>query len=123
MSQPKTDVEIVDAYLRHFSEGDDSLFWAWEEVQNYLSSNPDRALRLTLQLIASAQTSEVLSYVAAGTLEDLLYARGEQYIDEVERLARQNPKFRQAMRSVYNESESPGDAHDRVIKAVTATSN
>lgn len=123
MNQTKSDPEIVDAYLRHFAEKDSGLFWGWEEVQNCLSSDPGRAWRVTLQLIAAAKTPEALSYIAAGPLEDLLYARGKQYIDEVERLARQDPKFRLALRSVYNESESPGGVHDRVIKAAAGISN
>lgn len=93
------------------------MFWAWEQVQRYVRDDPAYAWSLTLQLIAAAPTPEALSYVAAGPLEDLLYARGEIFIDEVERLARQDPKFRRALRSVWNESEAPGDVHDRVIKA------
>jgi hypothetical protein len=117
MSQPKSDTEVVDAYLRNFSEKDDSLFWGFLQVQDYVRNDPVHAWRLTLQLIAAAPTPEALSYVAAGPLEDLLYGRGEQFINEVERLARQDPKFRRALRSVYNESASPGDVHDRVIRA------
>lgn len=86
-------------------------------------SDPIHAWRLTLLLIEAAPTLEALSYVAAGPLEDLLYGRGEQFIDEVERLARQDPKFRRALRSAINESESPGDVHDCVIKAAAGTSN
>ena len=56
-----------------------------------MSSDPIHAWRLTLLLIEAAPTLEALSYVAAGPLEDLLYGRGEQFIDEVERLARQIP--------------------------------
>jgi len=104
-------------------EKDDGLFWGWEAVQDYLFSDPDHAWKLTLQLIAAASTPEALSYVAAGPLEDLLYGRGEQYIEEVERLARQDSKFRRALSSVYNDSVSPGDVHDRVVKAAAATSD
>jgi len=76
-----------------------------------------------MQLIAAAQTPAALSYVAAGPLEDLLYARGEQLIDKVEHLASVDPKFRRALQSVYNESESPGDVHDRVRKAATRSND
>jgi ABC-type nitrate/sulfonate/bicarbonate transport system substrate-binding protein len=122
MSQPKSDTELVEAYLRHYAEKDDSLFWAWQQLQDYLSSDPARAWSLTLKLIAAAPTPEALSYIGAGPLEDLLYGRGEQFIDEVERLARQDPKFRRALQGVYNESESPGDVHDRVNKAAADSS-
>lgn len=119
MPQSRSDSEIVDGYLQHFMRRDDSWFWAWEAVNDYLSSDPDHAWRLTLQLIASAPTEEALAYVAAGPLEDILYARGERYIAEVERRAVQDPKFRRALRSVCNESTSPGDVHDRVRMAAS----
>jgi hypothetical protein len=123
MSQPKSDAEVVDAYIRNYTEKDDSLFWGFLQVQDYVRSDPIHAWKVTLLLIEAAPTPEALSYVAAGPLEDLLYGRGEQFIDEVERLARRDPKFRRALLGVYNESESPGDVHDRVIKAAAGTSN
>ncbi|MBB6096434.1 hypothetical protein HNQ60_005356 [Povalibacter uvarum] len=119
MSEQKSDAELVDAYLRHFVEKDDSLFWAWQQLQGYLTSDPMRAWNVTLQLIDAAPEPEALSYVAAGPLEDLLYACGEQFIDKVEHLASGDPKFRRALQGVYNESESPGDVHDRVRKAAS----
>ncbi|HEY6620924.1 MAG TPA: hypothetical protein VIY68_15365 [Steroidobacteraceae bacterium] len=122
MSQPKSDAELVEAYLRHYVEKDDSLLWAMEQLHDCLRSDPDRAWSLTLQLIAAAQTPEALSYVGAGPLEDILYGQGRP-IDEVERLAREDPKFRRSLKSVYNESESPGDYHDRVAKAAAGTSD
>jgi len=32
MSELKSDSELVDAYLRHFAEKEDSLFWAWQQL-------------------------------------------------------------------------------------------
>jgi hypothetical protein len=120
---PRSDAELVDAFLRHFATKDDGLFWAWQQMHEYLISDPNHAWRLTLQLIDAAQTPEELSFIGAGPLENLLYGRGDMIIDEVERLARQDPKFRRALQGVYNESESPGDVHDRVNKAAAGTSN
>ncbi len=113
----KTDSDLVDAYLLHYTTRDESLQWAFGELLDITGSDPERAWLLTLALIERAPDVESLGYVAAGPLEDLLYARGEQFIDRVEDLARRNPKFRQALSSVYNESEQEGDVADRVNKA------
>jgi hypothetical protein len=123
VSHSPSDDVVVDAYLRHHTAKDDSLFWAWEKLEGYVRTDPTRAWNMTLQLIAAAATAEAVAYVAAGPLEDLLYLHGEQFIDEAERLARQDAKFRQALGGVWNKSQAPGDVHDRVTKAAAATSN
>jgi len=118
-----TDAELVKAYLEHYATKDASLFWAFEQVQTCVSEDPHRAWSLTLQLIAAAPTDAALVYVAAGPLEDLLYARAELFIDDVECRARDDPKFRRALQVVDAESESPGDVYDRLNRAAAGTSN
>jgi hypothetical protein len=75
------------------------LFWAWEGIQEYVRKDPRKAWALTLQLIAAAPDS-ALRYVAAGPLEDLLYARGPLFIDELEYLASSDPKFLSALQKI-----------------------
>jgi len=110
------DEQLVSAYLKHFDTKEDELFWAWLRLQDYISTNPNRAWEITLQLIAAAN-ERALGYVAAGPLEDLLYSRAEQFVDEVERLARTDPKFLSALRMINGPFTGESDASNRIQRA------
>ena len=110
------DEKLVFAYLRHFETQDDELFWAWQHLQVYIRSEPQKAWEITLQLIAAASERE-LAYVAAGPLEDLLYSRAELFVGEVERLARCDPKFLAALRMVSGPFTEESDASSRIQRA------
>jgi tetratricopeptide (TPR) repeat protein len=110
------DHKLVSAYLKHFDTQDDELFWAWQRLQDYISTEPARAWEITLQLIAAANES-ALGYVAAGPLEDILYSRAEQFVDEVERLACSDPKFLSALRMVGGPFTDKSDASNRIQRA------
>ena len=114
-----TDEELVVAYLKYATERDDSLFWAWQQVKDCVDDEPLEGWKITLQLIEASSTPEILSYVAAGPLEDLLNAHGQQFIDEVEILSRRNPKFREALRGVWLSSAASSEFRARFIKAAT----
>ena len=116
MNQSFSDEDLVAAYLRHHATNDDALFWAWEGIQEYVRKDLRKAWQLTLQLIAAAPDS-ALGYVAAGPLEDLLYARGPLFIDELERLASSDPKFLSALRSVAGPFTKEFDVSNRIVKA------
>jgi len=109
--------DLVAAYLRYYATNDDSLFWAWERVQEFVRTEPIKAWQLTIQLIAAAPDESALGFIAAGPLEDLLYARGEQFIDEVERLASSDPKFLSAIRLIAGPFTKASDVSDRIVKA------
>jgi len=68
------DEKLVSDYLEYFKTKDDQLFWAWQHLHHYLSSEPRRAWEITLKLIAAAD-EDALAHSAAGPLEDLLYSR------------------------------------------------
>ena len=114
----QADSDLVDAYLLNYATRDESLFWAFTGLHDALISDPEHGWLLTLALIERAPDERSLAYVAAGPLEDLLYGLGDKFIDRVEALARQDPKFMQALSHVYNESEREGNPADRVHKAV-----
>ena len=116
MNQSFSDEQLVAAYLRHYATNDDALFWVWEGIQECVSKNPRKAWKLTLLLIAAAPDS-ALGYVAAWPLEDLLYARGPLFIDEVERLASSDPKFLSALRSMAGPFTKEFDVSNRIVKA------
>ena len=51
-------------------------------------------------------TGDALGLLAAGPLEDILAHAGEQYIDEIEVLIRQDPAFRQLPGGVWQNAMS-----------------
>jgi hypothetical protein len=110
------DEELVATYLIHHATGDDALFWAYQRMKEYVRTDPARAWQLTLQLIAAAPNTS-LGYVAAAPLEDLLYARGPLFIDELERLASSDPKFLSALRLVAGPFTKEFDVSNRIVKA------
>lgn len=118
MRQPDRDSALVDAYLRHYTHADAGLAWAWQELDELVSSDPARAWTVTLRLIAAALTTAALAYVAAGPLEDLLQRHAAQFIDELEGLARRDPKFRRALQGAWNEAASTGPVHHRILRAI-----
>jgi tetratricopeptide (TPR) repeat protein len=117
VNESLNDEELVAAYLGHFVTKDDTLFWAFERIQQYVMNNPKKAWELTLRLIAAAPDAGALGYVAAGPLEDLLYARGELFIDELELLAHSDPKFLSALQMIAGPFTREYDVSNRIVKA------
>jgi len=110
------DEKLVCAYLEHFETKDDQLFWAWQHLHNYISSEPRRAWEITLKLIAAANDG-ALAYIATGPLEDLLYSRAEVFVDDVERLARTDPKFLSTLRLISGPFTQEFDSANRIQRA------
>jgi hypothetical protein len=77
------------------------------------------ALVLVMALIDAAPTDLGLGKVAAGPLEDLLHAHGDDLVDEIEVLARQSPVFAQALGGVWlSEGAISASTKDRLARWV-----
>ena len=61
-------------------------------------------------------SNKVIEVLAAGPLEDLLANDGEKYIDEIETLARKDPKFNNLLGGVWQNAMSDS-LWERVCKA------
>jgi hypothetical protein len=70
---------------------------AFDHVEEVIESGGTAALALIVDLLASAPEAGGAATVGAGPLEDLLHDHGDELIDEVERLARQDPAFSRAL--------------------------
>ena len=91
-----------------------------------LLSNPDifaihrgheeAVWRFILKVVARRAPKQVLGYLAAGLLEDLIALRGEAFIDRIEVEARLNPLFRQTLHGVW-QNRTPPDLWTRVERA------
>ena len=118
---PYTDGELVRGYLASFEEGDDgdgTNFWATEELMAMVSSDPERAWRLTLEMLRSVQDALFRAYVAAGPLEDLLCNHGSLFIERVEALAKTEPWFLESLRTVYGHIRMQPEIYARVQQAL-----
>ena len=114
----RTDEDIVAGYLAHHATGDDSLFWAFEDLSEILSDDPERAWRLTLQLISQSSNEAVLAYVAAGPLEDLLAYHGHRFIERIEAQSKTDAVFHQALCGVWGQGRFDPEIYDRVQHAI-----
>src|SRR5262245_21265456 len=106
------DVVLAEAWiaLQHAKRGSDdhdAKFWSHEEMHRLRESDPERCWLVILKVFEQARTSDfVLSNLAAGPLEDLLADHGERFIERVETLARQEPRFRFLTQMVWRNSIS-----------------
>lgn len=116
-----TDDEIVSGYLANYS-GDQSAFWAFEEVCELVSDDPERLWLITLQLIEQAPDDAALAYVAAGPLEDILALHGPTFIERVEDLARSDSRFLLALSGVWGQVRLSPEIDARV-RALNANSH
>jgi hypothetical protein len=114
----EADIALVDAYLKIPAAGDDSFHWAYEDVCDILSKDPEHAWRLTLAMIDRADDPLTLAYVAAGPLEDLLAWHGAAFVDRVVSLASTDPRFREALGSVWGHKRFAAHIYERVQVAI-----
>ncbi len=104
--------ELIEAYFDHWratkanpqSPAADELFWAWDEVTDLVTRSPTEGLRITMDLIHAAPSTEALMYVAAGPLEDLLSEFGEDVIADIAALAPEDAKLGLALRGVWGQN-------------------
>lgn len=101
---------LVDAWIRryesiekHGNNSDDAKasFWAYEEFDQICMDDPEQAIDLIKRILASTRNEFVLENLAAGPLETVLGHHGNRVIDEVERSAKADPRFRLLLRGVW----------------------
>lgn len=114
------DESFIDAYLTHARTKDNALFEAWERVDRVVCfGNPDEAVELVLALVRRTP-DDLIDYVAAGPVEDVLSYHGPKVVDRILAEARQNTRMRAALRSVWGESRMDPDVWRRVQDAAKA---
>jgi hypothetical protein len=116
-----TDAEIISGYLAHAKtttrDGTDAEnFDANEELDDLVTDEPERAWPLSCEVIRriSPQDEDILAYVAAGPLEDLLVRHPYAFIDRIESLARNDAHFRRAMSGVWGWNSIPSEIRTRL---------
>jgi hypothetical protein len=99
------DSSLVSAWLRYEAEehtkGEDSDWWAVEELQGIFRDEPDRAWNITVQLAEAAETPWQLVMIGCGVLEDLLNLDPDRYLDRLDVQGRTNRKLIAAAANVW----------------------
>jgi hypothetical protein len=81
---------------------------AAEVVDDRVCSGGPEALDLVAALVRGADTDDDLGLVGAGPLEDLLTRHGATLVDDVDNLARRDPRFARALDSVWWSADAAG---------------
>ena len=101
------------------SSGREERSWSHDRLWGLIQDDPEAAWNIIL-IIRREGSDLILSNLAAGPLEDLLVAHGDQFIDRVEALAERDTQFRKLLGATWQNS-MPGTLWSR-IKAVAGPS-
>lgn len=83
-----------------------SAWAARERVERMVDDGGEAAIRVILELLATAPDHKGTVAVGAGPLEDLVNSHGDELVDQIEQAARQRPDFAASLRSVVVEDGS-----------------
>jgi hypothetical protein len=111
--------ELVTAYLDHaesvsLRREERDLSPALDQLERLIGHDPEIAWAVIQELVRRATRDEVLAYIAAGPLENLLCAHPHVFIDRVEVLAARDAHFRRALSGVWGWSRMPDDVVSRL---------
>jgi len=102
-------IKIVNTWIElqkcHRNKGDcDSLFWAYEKLDDLIDNKPEKAFELIKKIYATDQSDIICENLAAGPIEDLLTRHGEKVIEIVILTAKENPSFCNLLGGVWQNS-------------------
>ena len=87
-------------WLRHSTHRREEDFWAWDELTWTVVDNPERAWPVIMALVKRA-SDEQLGAIGAGPIEHLIDDHAPTFIDRIEAAAAAEPKFRDALASIW----------------------
>ena len=118
-----TDADLIARFLAHATtttrDGTDAeYFEAHAQLDELVSDEPERAWPVICEIVrrVAPADEDILSYVAAGPLEDLLVRHANTFIDRIEELARRDAHFRRALSGVWGWNRIPSDVRARLNK-------
>ena len=98
------------------SEEHEKHFWAVNRVMDLELDDPELLWKLILEITEFELSEKAASSLAAGPVESLLAHHGKDFIDRIEKEARENSRFRDILRGVW-QNLMPDDIWARVEKA------
>ena len=110
---------VVATLVRYYAQKHDGDFWAWMTASDIVSgSDPERAFSLVQALVRAAPDDQ-LETIGAGEVEVLVTTHVAALIDSLESEARRDPRFCEALASIWLIADNiPPDALRR-LQAVT----
>jgi Family of unknown function (DUF6869) len=117
--------QLIEAWIKRYeiigkygpnADRAKELFWAFEEVDSACMHMPEHGLQLINYILASTKNEFVLTNLAAGPLETLLARHGKSVINELERCAKRDARFRALLRGVW-QNQIDDQTWARVLKA------
>jgi hypothetical protein len=107
-SETKSDQEIVEAYVR----GDDSDWWAVEELNELAIDNPERVWKIIQMINASPVVNDpwrraLLAIVGCGPLEEIIALHGDKILPQILEVAKKDEVLRIELSTIYESSLRP----------------
>ena len=111
----KNNKNLTHTWVKYHHDNNNHDYWAFEQMEDLIHSDPETAWSYILEIMEFETSDNILGNLAAGPLEELLYNHGNKFIDRVELLARQEPKFTKLIKGVWV-SEMPKSIKTRLIE-------
>ena len=117
----QTDAEVAHAWWSEEPTSDARALSetpAHDYVDELLERGATGAVDLLQALVDAAPSEDALDYLGAGLVEDLVsqYRHGQAVVAEVERHARQDPRFARAVSAVWLGSGVPQEVRRRLAR-------
>ena len=114
---------LLDGYIAHgwavvHGGVDPAHEWAFDAVQDVVEEAPVAELWAMVMALVQRAPVELLNYVAAGPLEELLCRHGPAIIDDVLLEAARDPNLRRALGGVWGERRMDPEVARRLRSAL-----
>jgi hypothetical protein len=125
MSKAREDPsQLVEPMVRFMTDRASDDAWAHRELYSLVQRDPDAALRIVLEVLRRVP-AERIPAVAAGPLEDVVFAAGalfstgdDSLLREIEATARTDMLLREALASVWPAEQDPPELWSRIDAVV-----
>ncbi|WP_379654232.1 DUF6869 domain-containing protein [Pseudoxanthomonas sp. UC19_8] len=114
--------EAIDAWLIARDLDKDSgeyldYSWAVDMLYDQACDHPAELLTSVINILDADSTPETMGALGAGPIEDLFLHHGSDCINEIERIARSNPKFKGCLLFTFlDEDDVSKDVYVRLQK-------
>lgn len=117
--------KLIDAWLKMYAafnyddpeeQGPDYYenFWAFETLCDMTWYEPEKAWPIILAIRSATDNNLILATLAAGHFEDLIQRHGNEFIERIEALAKQDESFRHFIGGAWKHRDMSQDLLDRL---------
>jgi hypothetical protein len=122
MPENERAIRFVDEYLAYAAsvrDGvlDNSKQWVFDEFNRLVREEPEEAWRLIQDAVHRSGNDQILAFVAAGPLEDLIRLHARAFMERIETAAANDRHFRRAVSGVWV-SDLPEDLQRRLERLI-----